>query len=314
MCGMLKNTKISYHRFATTFPPLSRVFSRSGRYGRSFIDPNYPASRRVASFSLPPILRSFSHQAHRLSPRGSYTSYADSLARRPDHTLLYRSPPMRSFTIGTYIIGLSSVLYGWNAGNVLLYHKEGMSLLVQTGYALGSFLMVAIAIWQFQRVRRILHSEALTNDHQRHLLVRSITAIPSRNSGSRALKLHFACNRLLPIPFVKPRVVAADVGAVRMRTYSFHQDIQPSTSDLRQAEKIARIEAYSRLRDLPIRWSGYLGLWTSQLARYFLSLFSSEPFIYATTSKLWGIMIIPKKAAWILDGGRPIDRLIKYKI
>ena len=311
---MLKNTKQSYHRIATTFEPVNWVFSRLKQNRRPFIDSKSSAFRRVAFSSPSAILRRFSHQAYRLSPRASYASYADSLARRPSDTLLYRSSPTRSFTVGTYIVGLSSVFYGWNAGNILLYHKEGMSLLVQTCYALVCFFMVAVAIWQFQRVRQIPQSEALTNDHQTHLLVKSITAVSSRSSGSKALKLHFACNRLLPIPFLKPRIITADVSAVRMRTHSFHQDIQPSTRDLKQAEKLARIESYSRLRDLPIRWSGYLGLWTSHFARYFVSLFSGEPFIYATTSKLWGIMIIPKKAAWILDGGRPLDRLIKYKV
>lgn len=92
------------------------------------------------------------------STGGGYASYADSLARRPAPTLLYRSPPMRSFTVGTYIVGTVSAVWGAHHGDLFLFHTQGISPMVKTAYAGLCLFMFTVALWQFSRVRRSVHA------------------------------------------------------------------------------------------------------------------------------------------------------------
>lgn len=118
--------------------------------------------RRNSKVRLASSTQSSSRKAAptRLLPRlpstgGAYSSYADSLARRPAPTLLYRSLPMRSFTIGTYVVGFAAGLWGVHHGDLVFTHTQGMSPLIWTAYGGLCLFMFSIALWQFQRVRHI---------------------------------------------------------------------------------------------------------------------------------------------------------------
>ena len=130
--------------------------------------------------------------------------------------------------------------------------------------------------------------------------------------GSRKLQLHFACRRLLPL--LKSKIWIAEPGAVQANTYSFEKDTQPSPKDLEIAERLDRIRSETGWINLPVRWSGYLGIWFARRGQYLWTLFSVDPFIAARITGKRGVMKIPRKAAWILDGGRGLDRLVKHKI
>ena len=138
--------------------------------------------------------------------------------------------------------------------------------------------------------------------------------MPSRNAGSRTLELHIACNRLIPIPLMGPKIRICKPDTIRAKTYSFEQDFQPSEKDLEFFERLEKVKSYTGLLDLPLRWSGYVGLWATRFGNYLWTLFSIDSFVIVKIAGQRGIMNIPKKAAWILDDGRALDRLVKHRV
>ena len=113
---------------------------------------------------------------------------------------------------------------------------------------------------------------------------------------------------------MRPKIWIAEPGAVQADTYSFEKDTQPSLKDLELAERLDKIKSEIGWINLPIRWSGYLGLWFARRGNFLWTLFSTDPFIAARITGRRGVMKIPKRAAWILDNGRALDRLVKHKI
>lgn len=144
-------------------------------------------------------------------------------------------------------------------------------------------------------------------------IVQTINALPSTwKPGSRSLQLQIERAVLLRRKQPPPLVVAAE--DVTLSSPMFQSDTR-----LAEAEHLEISQRQNKLKELnrtrimtaPFRHAGYF-IWRAfRGAKIFLS---NEGFIYMRVNGKNGVWKINRNAAWSLENGKALDRLVKHDL
>lgn len=131
-------------------------------------------------------------------------------------------------------------------------------------------------------------------------------------AGSHALFLEIETAASIPGKQSSSVVVAAEDAALSSPLFEGHN----SLSEIEKAEIRRRLDKMNelnktRIMTMPFRQVSYLAWRGLRGARTFLS---NEHFIYMRIKGKNGVWKIDRNAAWSLDNGKALDRLIKHDI
>lgn len=141
-------------------------------------------------------------------------------------------------------------------------------------------------------------------------VVRSITALPSpAKSGTRELMLRVDAQPTLPGR--PPASIVVPSGDVKISSPLFERieklSVAESIEARRRLDKLHESKK-TRIMTFPFREAGYF---TWRLFRALRTMLSAEQSVYLRVKGRNGVWKLNQNAAWALDGGKAIDRLIK---
>jgi hypothetical protein len=116
------------------------------------------------------------------------------------------------------------------------------------------------------------------------------------------------------LPNLRPASVVAPHHELMLSDYLFTQPVKLSRSDLvaaRKEEDRKREYERSRILTLPFRQISY---WMWRGFMIVKSIIWKDDFIYMQVAGKTGSFKIGKSAAWALDDGRALDRLVKHRL
>ncbi|MCJ1355219.1 MAG: hypothetical protein MMC33_005210 [Icmadophila ericetorum] len=138
-------------------------------------------------------------------------------------------------------------------------------------------------------------------------LVRTITAIPTPSDG---LRLKIDCTAILP--GLRPRSVIVPYNHPILSSTFHTPPIKLSLAEqveLYKQQEVQREIERSRILTLPFRQASY---WTYRGFRAAKKTWSKEGFIYMRVMGYNLAWKIDREAAWALEDGKAIDRLVRH--
>ncbi|KAI9842392.1 MAG: hypothetical protein M1838_003162 [Thelocarpon superellum] len=251
---------------------------------------------RATKAPTPPASSSIPLRSHvSRPPAAKYLSYADTLARRPSPTLLYRAPSHTLYKLGSYGFGGFCLSYaGYNFYAHYLYPPEGLSPWVPVAFGGVCFAMTCAGTWLLLGPAR---------------LIRTMTAIPLTTTSAPTLAVRLELRRTWPIPFLQPRTVEAAASDLTLSSRLF----DPPPEAIHPAEARRRLEQereyeLSHLLTAPFRHMSYF-FWRilTSLGR----VWTRDGFVKVRIKGRNGAWKLDGNGGWALDGGRAVDRLIR---
>jgi len=115
-------------------------------------------------------------------------------------------------------------------------------------------------------------------------------------------------------PGIRPRSVVAPQHDVVLSDHAFTQPVKLSPTDLlaarKEEERRHELER-SRILTLPFRQAGY---WMWRGFMVFKNIIWKDDFIYMQVVGRNGTFKLDRNAAWALDDGRALDRVVKHRL
>lgn len=243
-----------------------------------------------------------------------YRSFPDTLALRQSPTLLYQASSHIGYLMGCYTLGGLCFAYSYiNISTFYLHPPEEVWSAIPNFIGGLAVVMVGVGIFFLRRVswsilgmKKIRYLQALKPAR----IVRTISAVPSLPK-SKTPRLLLRIEAAPMIPRKQPASITVPLGDVTLLSPLYERDHKLAAVDAKDTRR-----RYETMRELnktnimtsPFRTFGFL-LWKG--FRGLKTLFSSEKFVFMSV-KGSGVWKLNTNAAWALENGKAIDRLIKH--
>jgi len=115
-------------------------------------------------------------------------------------------------------------------------------------------------------------------------------------------------------PGIRPRSVVASQHDIVLSDHAFTQPVKLSPVELiaaRKEEERRREYERSRILTLPFRQANY---WMWRGFMFFKNIIWKDDFIYLQVIGRNGTFKLDRNAAWALDDGRALDRVVKHRL
>lgn len=235
-------------------------------------------------------------------PTQTYQSYTAKLASRSTPTQLYLAPSHTSYIIAAYSGAAFCLSYaGFSYYANVVSPPDGLSTWVPIAFAGICFLMGALGGWL------ILAPASL---------IRSITAHPVQSAvanGAPTLRLDIELRKMLPLPFLAPRVVSASPAELTLNHGIYAPAARPVTAGerLTLAKQQAKEQEAERQKSIllsPFRHASqsFYGLFVAIRRTW-----SREGFLkLKANGRTYKLDVT---GGWALDEGRALDRICKVQ-
>ena len=144
-------------------------------------------------------------------------------------------------------------------------------------------------------------------------IVRTITALPRQpNSVQQPLLLRI--DNAAVFPGIRPRSVVVPHNDIVLSEYAFIQPVKLSPAEvMAERMEVERKLAYLRARvlTLPFRQANY---WTWRGFMAMKSIIWKDDWIYLQVVGRNKSFKLDRNAAWALDNGRALDRVVKHRL
>ncbi|KAL8943140.1 MAG: hypothetical protein Q9216_001270 [Gyalolechia sp. 2 TL-2023] len=278
--------RLLFRHFQPNSPCLRSTFSTAGRC----------ASKKPKGSYQPPRI---SQKPRKAPPSSTYKPFAQTIAERPEPTLLYQGGSNKIYMTGCYSVGL--LILGWSvysAGQIYSHPPPIFNRFLKIMFYGVCVLSVFMGSTFLVRPYRIIHT---------------IQALPASINGARTLHLQIESARFLP--GIRPRTVsvpATDISLSEQLQAEKHGGVPLPILEYRtkEAARLRKLRE-GNLMTLPIRqlwfqlWRGYQAL---------KRIYTSNPFIYLRAKRYQGSWKLGKGQGWALDEGRALDRILKAKV
>ena len=142
-------------------------------------------------------------------------------------------------------------------------------------------------------------------------IIRTITAVPSSGGpGTRSLSLYLEYTPLLPGQ--KTKSLMANPGHVEASDRIYKDEgkrPEAETAEIRRRQDQMRELDKTRIMTRPFRQASY---WSWKGFTSLRKLVASEGFIHFKIKGKNGVWKLDRNAAWLLEDGKAIDKLVKY--
>lgn len=268
--------------------PLARTFTTTIRLAakKAFTKPSPPKQPLKPTTTTPPTQ--------------TYQSYTAKLASRSTPTPLYIAPSHTFYILAAYSGAAFCIAYaGFSYYANVLEPPKGLSTWVPIAFAGICFLMAAMGGW-------LIFAPAY--------LIRSITAHPVKSlvaNGPPTLRVDIELRKMLPLPFLAPRVVSASPADLQLNHSIYTPAVRPVTAAerfeaaKRQADELAA-ERKKSIMLAPFRHASqaFFGMFVAIKRTW-----TREGFLKLKAGKKTYKLDIT--GGWALDEGRALDRICK---
>jgi hypothetical protein len=236
------------------------------------------------------------------SAPGTYASFADTLAAKPNPTPLYLAPSHTLYIVSAYLSSAFCLSYSaYNYYSHVAYPPAGLAPWIPYAFGGICFLMAGFGGWMLLAPAR---------------LVRTITAIPIASAtkhGAPGLELKVELRKMFPLPGMPPRILTARPGDLTLDSPVYYPPPRAPTALeklqlLRKAEEAQRVEREASLLLAPFRHASqavYKGM------KGFQRTWSREGFLkLGVKGQVYKLDVT---GGWAAEEGRALDRLCKIK-
>ena len=255
------------------------------------------------------------------------TPYAQILLRNPHPTVLYTAPSHLFFSIATHFQAIFCYVYaGYNFNAMYLHPPSGVAAWVPPAFGGICVLMAGFGTWLALGPRR---------------LIGKITAVPGRLADGRESKgreaeaattlaekqqpgsaeellIEIELKRLLPLPFVKPRIISVKPEHITLAHKVGKPDLgrQLKAGDLRAIEFVREYEE-KRKRDEAAPWwkkpFRRFSQATFEIAQSFGRVWTRKGFVDVGVKGKWLALKMDIKDGEMVERGHGLDRLFNVK-
>ncbi|RKF74768.1 hypothetical protein GcM1_237005 [Golovinomyces cichoracearum] len=234
---------------------------------------------------------------------GIYQTYAMTLAQKSHSTLLYTAPSSSAYFISSYVAATFCFTYGvlsyWN--NYLCAPPDIAAWIPYafTGVSLATILFGI----------RFLRNPVR--------IVQNMTGRPKISNDKPTLEIEIELKRMLPIPFLQPKVISVAPNEIFVPTYFVRPLSSPLSKSELRAQKIEenlRRQAELEYERSHIMSAGIRHLWRA-IGMVFTSIFRATQRAFTQDNFLemrirGKIYKLDLDGGWALDKGKAIDRLV----
>ncbi|OAF55241.1 hypothetical protein VC83_08156 [Pseudogymnoascus destructans] len=266
---------------------------------RAHLHQHHPPRRQKSLPQTPPP-KAIPQTPRRPPPTQTYQSYTAKLASRSAPTPLYIAPSHTFYILAAYTGATFCIAYAGFSYYANVYAPpSGLSAWVPIAFAGICFLMAGMGGW-------LLFAPTS--------LIRSITAYPVKSlvaNGQPTLRIDIELRRVLPIPFLAPRVVSASPADLLLNHSIYVPPTRPATASERF--ELARLQAEEREAErkksvmlAPFRHASHaaFGLFVAIKRTW-----TRDGFLDLKAGKRRYKLDIT--GGWALDEGRALDRICK---